>query len=136
MLDGKARAKSAAVHLETAADLPRLHGFGSELNQVWEKIVDNALDAIGDQGRVTITATTRDGSILVRVADDGPGIPAVVRPRIFDPFFTTKPVGHAGLGLDVARRIVRQHGGDIEVSTQPGHTVFRVQLPVSGAATI
>jgi signal transduction histidine kinase len=134
MLEGKARAKSATVHLETAAGLPRLYGFGSEINQVWEKLVDNALDAVGDQGRVTITATTRGDSILVRVADDGPGIPEDIRTRVFDPFFTTKPVGQGtGLGLDMARRIVHLHGGDIAFSTQPGRTVFRVLLPVAGA---
>jgi signal transduction histidine kinase len=134
MLDGKARAKSATVHLETAPDLPRLHGFGSDINQVWEKLVDNALDAVGDRGRVTITAATRGESILVRVSDDGPGIPEEIRGRIFDPFFTTKPVGHgSGLGLNIARRIVQQHGGSIEFTTQPGRTVFRVQLPIAGA---
>jgi signal transduction histidine kinase len=132
MLEGKARAKSATVHLETADRLPRVHGFGSEINQVWEKLVDNALDAIGNQGRVTITATARGDSIIVRVADDGPGIPEEIRARVFDPFFTTKPVGRgAGLGLDMARRIVHLHRGDIEFSSQPGHTVFRVRLPTS-----
>jgi signal transduction histidine kinase len=126
MLEGKARAKSASVHLETAAGLPRVHGFGSEINQVWEKLVDNALDAVGHEGRVTITATTRGDSIVVRVADDGPGIPEAIRARVFDPFFTTKPLGHGtGLGLDLARRIVHLHRGDIEFSTQPGRTVPR-----------
>jgi signal transduction histidine kinase len=122
------------VHLETAAGLPRVHGFGSEINQVWEKLVDNALDAVGHEGRVTITATTRGDSIVVRVADDGPGIPEAIRARVFDPFFTTKPLGHGtGLGLDLARRIVHLHRGDIEFSTQPGRTVFRVRLPAEGA---
>ena len=130
MLEGKARKKSATVQLETVDNLPRVDAVGSEINQVWEKLVDNALDAIGDQGRVTITATARDGSIIVRVADDGPGIPEAIYSRVFDPFFTTKPVGEgAGLGLDIARRIVQLHRGDIDFSTQPGHTVFRVRLP-------
>jgi len=102
-----------------------------------EKLVDNALDAIGEQGHVTITATTRGDSILVRIADDGPGIPEDIRSRVFDPFFTTKPVGQGtGLGLDMARRIVHLHGGDVGFSTQPGRTVFRVQLPVAGARAI
>ena len=130
MLEGKARAKTATVHLETAPNLPRVQGFGSEINQVWEKLVDNALDAVGTRGRVTITATTRGDSVIVRVADDGPGISEEIQGRVFDPFFTTKPVGHgAGLGLDMARRIVHLHRGDIEFTTQPGHTVFRVRLP-------
>ena len=133
VLEGKARAKSATVELETAEHLPRVHGHGSELNQVWQKLVDNALDAIGPQGRVTVTATARDGSIIVRVADDGPGIPERIRARVFDPFFTTKPVGQGtGLGLDMARRIVHLHRGDIEFTSNPGHTVFRVRLPAAG----
>jgi signal transduction histidine kinase len=135
MLDGKARAKSATVRLETAADLPRVQGFGSEINQVWEKLVDNALDAIGQQGAVTITAAPRGDSVLVRVADDGPGIPVEIQSRVFDPFFTTKPVGKgSGLGLDMARRIVQLHRGDIEFSSQPGRTVFRVRLPAAARA--
>jgi signal transduction histidine kinase len=132
MLEGKARAKSVEVRCETAADLPRVDGFGSEINQVWEKLVDNALDAVGTQGHVTITATARGDSILVRIADDGPGIAEEIRGRIFDPFFTTKPVGQGtGLGLDMARRIVHLHGGDIDFSSQPGRTVFRVRLPAA-----
>lgn len=133
MLEGKARAKSATVRLETAAGLPPVDGFGSQINQVWEKLVANALDAIGSQGSVTITATARGDSIIVRVADDGPGIPEEIRARVFDPFFTTKPVGEGtGLGLDMARRIVHLHRGDIDFTTQPGHTVFRVRLPAAG----
>jgi len=132
MLEGKARTKSATVRFEAAPDLPRVDGFGSEINQVWEKLADNALDAVGSQGTVTITATARGDSILVRIADDGPGIPEEIRARIFDPFFTTKPVGQGtGLGLDIARRIVHLHGGDIDFSSQPGHTVFRVRLPAA-----
>ena len=130
MLEGKARAKSATVRCETAPDLPRVDGFGSEINQLWEKLVDNAIDAVGPQGTVTITATARGDSVLVRIADDGPGIPEAIRGRIFDPFFTTKPMGQGtGLGLDMARRIVQTLGGDIDFTTQPGHTVFRVRLP-------
>ena len=133
MLEGKARAKSAKVRYESAADLPRVDGFGSEINQVWEKLLDNALDAVGPQGNVTVTASNRGDSVLVRIADDGPGIPEAIRTRIFDPFFTTKGVGlGTGLGLDVARRIVMNHGGEIDFTTQPGHTVFRVRLPAGG----
>jgi signal transduction histidine kinase len=132
MLEGKARAKSATVHCETAPNLPRVEGFGSEINQVWEKLLDNAIDAVGTRGNVTITASSRGDSVLVRIADDGPGIPEAIRTRIFDPFFTTKPVGQGtGLGLDMARRIVQNLGGDIDFSTQPGHTVFQVRLPAA-----
>jgi signal transduction histidine kinase len=134
VLEAKARAKSVEVCLETAPDLPRVHGYGSEINQVWEKLVDNALDAVGTTGHVTVTATARGDSVVVRVTDDGPGIPEDIRPRVFDPFFTTKAVGHTGLGLDIARRVVHLHRGDIEFTTQPGRTVFRVRLPVAGAS--
>jgi signal transduction histidine kinase len=136
MLETKARAKSVTVQLDTAAGLPRVHGYGSEINQVWEKLVDNALDAVGMMGHVAITATTRGDSIVVRVTDDGPGIPEEIRARVFDPFFTTKSVGHTGLGLDIARRVVNLHRGDIDFTTQPGRTVFRVRLPIAGATVM
>ena len=117
------------VSLDVAADLPRVPGFGGELNQVWANLVDNALDAA--KSSVAVTAERQGGSVVVHVVDDGPGLPAEIRERIFDPFFTTKPVGQGtGLGLDIARRIVRKHQGDIEVDSRPGHTEFRVTLPL------
>jgi signal transduction histidine kinase len=134
MLLHKSRTNSVDVRLEVAADLPRVYGFGSEINQVWEKLVDNAIDAAGRSGHVTVVATSRGDSVLVRVTDDGPGIPEEHRARLFDPFFTTKPVGHGtGLGLDLARRVVHFHHGDLDFTSEPGCTVFRVRLPVSGA---
>jgi signal transduction histidine kinase len=134
VLENKSRDRSVEVLLETAADLPRVYGFGSEINQVWEKLIDNAIDAAGAGGKVTVTATSRDEAVLVRVADDGPGVPEEYRARVFDPFFTTKPVGRGtGLGLDTARRFVHLHHGDIDFTSQPGRTVFRVRLPVTGA---
>ena len=133
MLESKVRAKSVNVRVETAPDLPTIYAYGSELNQVWEKLIDNAIDAVRSQGNVTVTATRRGDSVVVRVIDDGPGITEEHRARIFDPFFTTKPVGQGtGLGLDVARRCVQLNDGDIDFTTQPGHTVFRVRLPVAG----
>jgi signal transduction histidine kinase len=135
MLESKTRAKSATVLLETAPDLPRVQGVGSEINQVWAKIVDNALDANPPQGKVTITAGARGDFVQVRVTDDGPGIPEEIKARVFEPFFTTKPVGKGtGLGLDEARRIVQLHRGDIEFDSQPGRTVFKVRLPVAERA--
>jgi signal transduction histidine kinase len=132
MLESKSRAKSIGVQLETAADLPRVHGFGSELNQLWEKLIDNAIDAASTDGRVAITATGRGDSVVVRVSDDGPGIPDDIRARVFDPFFTTKAVGKGtGLGLYLARRVVQFHKGDLEFTSQPGRTVFRVRLPAA-----
>jgi len=129
VLNAKARGKSVSVSLDADADLPRVPGFGGELNQVWANLVDNALDAA--RSSVVVAAGRQVGSVVVRVVDDGPGLPAEIRERIFDPFFTTKPVGRGtGLGLDIARRIVRKHQGDIEVDSRPGHTEFRVTLPL------
>jgi signal transduction histidine kinase len=137
MLESKSRAKSVRVRIETADDLPTVFGFGSELNQVWEKLIDNAIDAAPAGGNVTVTATKRGDSVLVRVIDDGPGIPEENRNRIFDPFFTTKPVGlGSGLGLDIARRFVHRNDGDLDFTSQPGHTVFRVRLPVAGTKAL
>jgi signal transduction histidine kinase len=114
-------------------DLPKLTVRGSELNQVWTNLLDNAIDALGEQGTLTIT-TRADGSCaLVEISDDGPGIPDEVAERIFDPFFTTKDVGQGtGLGLATARRIVvDRHDGSLTLDTQPGRTTFRVQLPLT-----
>ena len=135
ILESKSHAKAVNVQLDTAPDLHRVHGFGSELNQVWQTLIDNALDAVNSEGIVSITATMRGDSVVVRVTDDGCGIPDDVRPRVFDAFFTTKPVGKGtGLGLYLARRVVHFHQGDLDFTSQPGRTVFKVRLPASGAA--
>jgi len=137
MLENKARAKSVRMTIETADDLPRVHGVGSELNQVWEKLIDNAIDAAPMGGNITLTATRRGDFVVVRVMDDGAGIPGEHHARIFDPFFTTKPVGlGTGLGLDIARRFVDRNNGDLDFTSQPGHTVFRVRLPVAGTKAL
>ncbi len=129
VLNAKARGKSVKVTLDVEADLPRVPGFGGELNQVWANLVDNALDAA--KSEVIVSARRRGPSIVVSVADDGAGFPPEIRERIFDPFFTTKPVGQGtGLGLDIARRLVLRHQGEIEVESRPGHTEFRVTLPL------
>jgi len=137
VLESKSHSKSVRVRIETAEDLPTVHGFGSELNQVWEKLIDNAIDAAPVGGNVTLTATRRGDFVAVVVTDDGPGIPEEHRARIFDPFFTTKPVGSGtGLGLDIARRFANMNDGDLDFSSEPGHTVFRVRLPVAGAKAV
>jgi signal transduction histidine kinase len=116
--------------------LPRFLGHGAELNQVWTNLLDNAIDAVGDSGTITVTTRIDGDCVEVDIADDGPGIPDDVRERIFDPFFTTKEVGlGTGLGLDTARRIlVDRHGGSLSVESQPGRTVFRARVPMEGAA--
>jgi len=131
VMPAKARAKSASLALDVPADLPRACGFGGELNQVWANLIDNALDAVSENGRVMVTARAEGARVVVRVTDDGSGIPAEVKSRIFDPFFTTKPVGQGtGLGLDIVRRLVDRSDGSIEVESEPGRTEFRVALPM------
>ena len=112
--------------------LPKLTIRGSELNQVWTNLLDNAIDALGEGGTITI-ATRRDGdAAVVEIGDDGPGIPPEIRERIFDSFFTTKDVGYGtGLGLATARRVVVDgHDGALTVDSQPGRTTFQVRLPI------
>ena len=133
VMAAKARGKSVSVKIDVPGDLPPVRGFGGELNQIWANLVDNALDAVGDGGRVTVSARVDAGKVIVRVIDDGPGIPTDVRNRIFDPFFTTKEVGKGtGLGLDIVRRLVDRNDGLIEVDSAPGRTEFRVTLPAAG----
>ncbi len=102
---------------------------------VWTNLLENAIDALGDSGTITI-ATRADGDCAeVDISDDGPGIPPEVRDRVFDPFFTTKEVGKGtGLGLDTARRIiVDRHHGSLTLDSRPGETTFRARLPIDGA---
>jgi len=114
-------------------NLPEVPAYAGELNQVWTNLIVNALDAMGEEGRLTLR-THRDGECaVVEVADTGPGIPEELRNRVFEPFFTTKPVGQGtGLGLDVSYRIVvKRHGGDLRVTSRPGDTRFQVLLPLT-----
>jgi signal transduction histidine kinase len=128
------------VRREYDRSIPKICGKGSELNQVWTNLIDNAIDALAEQakaGRGQITVrTARDAAfVLVDIIDNGPGIPAEVKSRIFDPFFTTKPVGEGtGLGLDTVYRIVHQHRGDLRVESRPGETHFQVRLPIPQGA--
>ena len=136
VLAAKARAKSAAVTVTVPADLPHVRGFAGELNQIWSNLIDNALDAVTDAGRVDVSATRERQSVVVRVVDNGPGIPDHLRQRIFDPFFTTKPVGKGtGLGLDIVRRLISHNDAAIDMDSAPGRTEFRVVLPIADAAT-
>jgi signal transduction histidine kinase len=117
-----------------APDLPKIMAFGSELNQVWTNLIDNAADAMGDNGKLRIRTARENDFILVEIADNGPGIPADVKPRIFDPFYTTKGVGEGtGLGLDFVYRIVTEMHGQISVDSVPGDTRFAVRIPIQSA---
>jgi signal transduction histidine kinase len=110
-----------------------VNSFGSELNQVWTNIIDNAIDAMHGQGELRIRTYQDDGCAVIEIGDNGPGIPEEVQPHIFEPFFTTKGVGEGtGLGLDTVQRIVKKHRGNIQVSSEPGHTRFQVWLPLAG----
>jgi signal transduction histidine kinase len=129
MLGAKARDKSIAVKLAIAPDLPRAR-VSPEINQVWTNLIDNALDAAPEEGLVTVTAAAELPWVAVRIADNGPGIPDDIAARVFDPFFTTKAVGQGtGLGLDIARRILRQWSAEIDFVSRPGLTEFTVRLP-------
>lgn len=132
MLAGKVRTKNVVVAVEFADGLPRALAVGGELNQVWMNLIDNALDAVAANGKVSVVACGERGRCVVDVIDDGAGIPQGIVDNIFDPFFTTKDVGKGtGLGLDIVRRILRRHDGEIDVESRLGHTRFRVSLPVA-----
>ena len=134
VLKAKARTKSVAVAIEVEPGLPRVRGFAGELNQVWANLIDNALDAVPHSGRIEVLANRDGRRVVVRVVDNGSGIPEHIRERIFDPFFTTKSVGQGtGLGLDIVRRLVRHNDGEISVESQAGRTEFRVTLPIAEA---
>jgi signal transduction histidine kinase len=129
LLHHKARSKSIVVDLHVAPDGPQARAVGGDLNQVWINLLDNALDAAPESGRVDVFVEPRPDRVVVRIVDNGHGIAPEVRGRIFDPFFTSKPVGQGtGLGLDIARQLVRRNDGDIDVESQPGRTEFRVTL--------
>jgi signal transduction histidine kinase len=114
-------------------DLPRIRAHGSELNQVWTNLIDNAVDAMDGQGKLTLITRCENDFVMVEVADNGPGIPPEVQAHIFEPFYTTKGAGFGtGLGLDISHRIVLQHDGTIEVRSEPRNTRFIVRLPVKG----
>jgi signal transduction histidine kinase len=125
--------KSIEVTRKYDSTLPRICAYGSELNQVWTNLLDNAADALGGKGKITISTRRENEYVVVEIADDGPGIPEEIQSRIFEPFFTTKGVGKGtGLGLDIAYRvIVGHHKGDLQVVSRPGDTRFVARLLVN-----
>jgi signal transduction histidine kinase len=123
--------RGISVMRNYAPDLPKIMAYGSELNQVWTNLIDNAADSMGDHGKLRIRTARENDFILVEIADNGPGIPPDVKSRIFEPFFTTKGVGDGtGLGLDFAYRIVTGMHGEISVDSVPGDTRFVVRIPI------
>jgi signal transduction histidine kinase len=131
----RSRIGNVKVIRDYAPDLPRINAYGSELNQVWTALIENALEAMAETGeedrQLRISARLEPDMLLVEIQDSGPGIRAELQDRIFEPFFTTKPPGQGlGLGLDNAMRIVRKHRGHLSVRSEPGDTCFRVRLPL------
>jgi signal transduction histidine kinase len=113
-----------------------VNSFGSELNQVWTNLIDNAIDAMGGKGELRVRTYRDDSCVVVEIGDNGPGISPEIKSHIFEPFFTTKGVGEGtGLGLDTVQRIVKKHRGTIQVSSRPGDTRFQVWLPLAEGPT-
>jgi signal transduction histidine kinase len=114
--------------------VPRIMAYGSELNQVWTNLIDNAIHAVNGNadGKICVGTCREDNQLVVEIVDNGPGIPPNVQSHMFEPFFTTKPVGSGtGLGLIISNRIVAdRHGGEIEFESKPGETRFKVRLPI------
>jgi len=138
ILGHKLREKQITVEKELAADMPPLASMCTGLNQIWTNLLDNAIDAVSQGGKVRLQTWVeprrgdRPGSDLcVRIGDNGGGIPLEVQPHVFDPFYTTKEVGvGTGLGLGIVHRIVEQFGGTIRFASEPGNTEFIVRLPL------
>ena len=131
MILGHRLKHGVTVTRDYEAGLPRVCAFGSELNQVWTNLIDNALDAMDGKGEIRIRTRREVDRVMVEIGDNGPGIPPDVQSHIFEPFFTTKGVGKGtGLGLDTVCRIIRSHHGDIHLDSKPGDTRFQVRLPL------
>jgi signal transduction histidine kinase len=120
------------VNRQYADDIPPIQAYGSELNQVWTNIIDNAIDAMNGQGEITIQTSYDDQWVIVEITDNGPGIPEEIHANLFDPFFTTKQPGEGtGLGLNISHNIiVQKHKGRIDLDSHPGKTSFEVRLPI------
>ncbi len=132
VVQSKAKSKMVSIVVKVDDDLPVVEGFGGELNQVWANLLDNAIDAVPESGRIEVTAAREGHVLVVSVIDNGPGVPDEIQARVFDPFFTTKPVGSGtGLGLDISRRLVTRSKGELRLESRPGYTRFSVSLPIT-----
>jgi signal transduction histidine kinase len=121
-----------SVKRDFAVDLPNIEAYGSELNQVWTNIIDNAIDAMHGQGEIVLRTRYAYPWVIIEIEDNGPGIPESIQTHVFDPFFTTKAPGKGtGLGLNISHSIiVQKHHGRVSVRSQPGKTCFEVRLPL------
>jgi signal transduction histidine kinase len=137
LLGYKIREKNITVKKKFYPDLPAIPAYVGELNQVWTNLIDNAIFALEKNGVLTIETSRDHKNIKVSIIDNGTGIPKEIMTRIFDPFFTTKKVGEGtGIGLDIVRRIVKNHQGDIKVMSEPGRTEFMICLPLEQQAEV
>jgi signal transduction histidine kinase len=128
------RMSHVKVVREFDPDLPRIAANGSELNQIWMALLENALDAMHDRGTIRVTTQHAGDMVRVEIWDDGPGIPPELHSRIFEPFFTTKPPGKgAGLSLDTVNRILSRYRGFIDLQSKPGSTCFQIRIPLQQA---
>ena len=133
LLGHKLREKNIYVKKSFCVDLLNVPAYVGELNQVWTNIIDNAIYALNQDGEITIETTCDTKNVYVKIIDNGGGIPAEILSRIFDPFFTTKKVGEGtGIGLDLVKRIITRHDGEIKVHSKPGRTEFHICLPLTG----
>jgi signal transduction histidine kinase len=131
MLGYKLKQKRIQVREAFQENAPLIMGYVGELNQVWTNLIDNAIDAMDENGVLDIHSKVEAGSLKVSVIDNGSGIPEHILSKIFDPFFTTKPVGHGtGLGLDIVKKIIDRHKADIKVRSIPGRTEFELRFPI------
>ena len=135
LLGHKLRGKQIEIVRDFDPGLPGVEASGSELNQVWTNLIDNAVDAVDGGGRITLRTRRQGERVCVEIGDNGPGIPADLQARIFDAFFTTKPVDQGtGLGLDIAQRIVVRHHGELRLSPSPGTRASRCCCPYAERA--
>lgn len=133
MLRSKLKQSGVTVKRDYATNLPHIEAFGSELNQVWTNIIDNAISVLDKDGQIRIHTYQNEAWVFVEISDNGPGIPEDIQAQIFDPFFTTKAPGEGtGLGLNISHNIIAQkHKGSLSVTSEPGHTCFQAKLPLT-----
>lgn len=131
MLGHKLKTKKIDVVKDFSDSLDEVKAYAGTLNQVWTNLIDNAADAMGEGGTLTIKTFQENGNIKINIMDNGSGIAESAKNQIFDPFYTTKDVGKGtGLGLDIVRNIIAQHQGSINLESEPGKTVFQICLPI------